>query len=161
TLSVAALASLGLHSITATTGGQVATLASAFGGQPGTPLLLSSGPGAGAQQQAFTLTILGQYSSWDNTTTVSLGAGVRRVHVSVTRPTGLTADVVIDPLTYLGPRTLTVTTGSQVLTINGALGIVSGPAAIQQIVPAQVGQASTQDIEITGVNTHFSQATTS
>src|SRR5262249_13771889 len=30
TLSVAALASLGLHSITATTGGQVATLASAF-----------------------------------------------------------------------------------------------------------------------------------
>jgi hypothetical protein len=80
TLSVQALAAIGVHSITATTGGEVASLANAFVVQPGTPLILSGGASA-PQQSAVTFTILGQATQWVNgSTTGQLRAG-RADHV--------------------------------------------------------------------------------
>jgi hypothetical protein len=57
------------HSIVATTLGEVAALVNAFVVQPGTPLILSSSPASGAQQANITLTVLGQATAWDATTT--------------------------------------------------------------------------------------------
>ena len=160
-LSVSAPAPLGAHAITAMTGGEVATLANAFVVQPGTPLILSSSPGSGSQQANVTLTILGQATAWDATTTVDLGAGVVVQSVQPTSATSLTVSAVVDPLATLGYRTLTVTTGAQVLAVSNAFLVTVGPAAISLLSPNEAGQGATLDVAISGVNTHFVNGVTS
>jgi Quinohemoprotein amine dehydrogenase, alpha subunit domain III len=154
-VSVAALASLGAHSLVATTLGEVAALVNAFVVQPGTPLILSSSPSSGAQQANITLTVLGQATAWDATTTVDLGAAITVLSVQPTSATSLTVRAVVDPFAALGSRSLTITTGAQVLTLANALLVTSGPAAISSLSPSQAGQGETLDVNIVGVNTHF------
>ena len=76
TVAVDALAPVGARAVTAQIGGQLAALINGFVVQPGTPLILSSSPASGQQQASVTLTILGQATAWDQTTTVDLGPGV-------------------------------------------------------------------------------------
>ena len=140
TLFVTADASLGIQSISATTGGEIATLANAFVVQPGTQRILSSSPGSGRQQEAVILTILGQETAWDESTTVALGDGITVGPVNVTSPTSLTVQVTVHPLTWLGYRSLSVTTGTQVLTLPNAFLVADGPAAIALLSPTQAGQ---------------------
>ena len=103
---------------TATTGGEVATMSNAFVVQPGTPLVLSSAPSTGQQQQNITLTILGQFTNWaEGETTVSVGNGVNVTLTTVTGPESITAQASIDWFATPGHRTITVTTGAQVLTL--------------------------------------------
>ena len=124
TLEIQALAGLGARAVTATTGGEIATMNNAFIVQPGTPLLLSAGPGSGQQQQNITLTILGQSTNWvQGQTTVNSGPGVTITPVNVTGPTSITANAKVEWFAALGVRALTVTTGSQVLTLPNALNI--------------------------------------
>ena len=160
-VAVAPLASLGAQGITATTGGEVATLANAFVVQPGTPLILSSTPGGALQQANVILTVLGQSTNWTTgATNVAFGAGVTIDSVAVTSPTALTVHAHVDPLTALGYRHLTVTTGTQVLTLPNALLIAPGPAAIAQMSPANADQGDTLNVAVTGTNTHFIQGVT-
>ena len=161
TITLAPLAQLGAHSLTATTAGEVASLTNAFIVQPGTPLILSSGPGSGQQQQNVSLTILGQFTQWVNgTTTVSYGSGVTINTVNVTSPISITVGASIEWWAQPGYRTLTVTTGSEVLTLPGAFYVTNGPAAISALNPASSGQGETHDIIVTGVNTHFTNGVT-
>jgi len=159
-LSVAALANTGNYTLTATTGGEAATLVNAFVVQAGTPLILSSAPTSGQQQGAVTFTILGQFTQWDSTTQVSFGTGVTISQVNVTGPTAITVNAVVQPTTYLGPRTLTVTTGTQALPLPDAFTVLPGPAVVSGLSPAQAAQGQTLSVVVTGTNTNFLQNVT-
>ena len=160
TVAVDALAPVGARAVTAQIGGQLVTLINGFVVQPGTPLILSSSPASGQQQAAVTLTILGQATAWDQTTTVDLGPGVAVGSIQPTSATALTVGAMVSPLALLGPRTLTVTTGGQVLTLGNAFSVTPGSAALSLLVPAQAGQGATLNVGITGVNTSFVAGTT-
>jgi hypothetical protein len=162
TISVEPLAALGAYGITATTGGEVATMANVFVVQPGTPLVLSSAPASGQQQQNVTLTILGQFTNWtEGETTVSVGNGVNVTLTTVTGFESITAQASIDWFATPGHRTITVTTGEQVLTLPNALLVTNGPAALSSPVsPAQGNTGQTMNVAVTGVNTHFAQGST-
>ncbi len=150
------LATVGVYTLTAQTGGESASLANAFVVQPGTPLILSSGPGSAPQQSSVTFTILGQSTNWtQGTTTVSLGAGVTVTSITVTSPTAITATAIVQATALTGPRDLTVTTGTQLLTYGSAFYVTSGPAAIALLVPAQGNQGQTLNVAITGSSTNF------
>jgi hypothetical protein len=161
-ISIGALATLGIRSVIATTAGETASMSNAFIVQAGTPLVLSSGPGSGQQQQNVILTIIGQFTNWSQAqTTVAIGNGVNVTGKTVTGPASITANATIDWFAPLGPRTMTVTTGSQVLTLPSALLVTAGPAFVSQVTPGQAGQNVPVSVVVTGTNTHFAQNSTS
>ena len=155
TLTLAALAPTGTHNASASTAGETAVLNSAFVVQPGTPILLSSTPSSAQQSANFTLGILGQYTKFDDTTTVSIVPGVLNLVTTRTSDTSLTVTGTVDPLAFIGSRNVVVTTGTQVLTLFNAFLITSGPSAISQVSPTQGNQGQSLIVAITGVNTHF------
>lgn len=185
-LAIPPYASLGTTSVTATTGGEIATLNQAFVVQAGTPIVLSASTGNGGavvqQQQTVPVTILGQVTQWDSTTTVTYGPGflistpvpgnlncngalnpgVVGVPL-VTGPTAMTVCVTALPLTYTGSYSLTVVTadqGNQTLTLYNSLSVQYGPAAVTALTPASGDQGQTLDVGITGTNTNFVQGST-
>jgi hypothetical protein len=163
TLSIPPLAPLGATWITAQTAGEAATMNNAFVVQAGTPLLLSSGPGSLPQQSSATFTVLSQATNWTPATppTVSYGPGVLVSNVNVTSPTSMTVTGAIDPLAYVGYRSLTVTSGLQVLGLSNVLYVSPGPAVIDSVTPNTAGQGADVNVTITGINTHWAQGVTS
>jgi hypothetical protein len=178
-VAIPPLAGLGATWVRATTGGEVATLNNAFVVQAGTPIILSASTGSGAavveQQQTVPVTILGQVTQWDSTTTVTFGAGfLVSTPVSgnlnctgslnpgqtgmplVTGPTAMTVCVTALPLTNPGVYTLTVVTGGQLLTLPNTLYVQRGPAAVTAVAPNSGNQGQTLDVALTGTNTNFS-----
>ena len=122
--------------MTATTAGEIASLTNAFVVQPGTPLILSSGPSSAQQQQNITFTILGQSTQWVNgTTTVNCGQRRHDQPVNVTSPTRSPQRRRLIGGRSPGYRTLTVTTGAQVLTLPFAFVRHQRPAAISALNP--------------------------
>jgi hypothetical protein len=163
TIVIPPLASEGPTWVQAKTAGEVATLNNGFVVQPGTPLLLSSGPGSLEQQSSAIFTILSQATKWSaaNPPTVSYGAGITLANVNVTGPTSMTVNGAVLPTTNVGWRDLTVTTGTQVLSLPSALYVAPGPAAINSIAPSSGGQGvNLPTVTITGVNTHWQQGVT-
>jgi len=160
-ITVDSLAYLGARTITVTTGGETASLNHAIIVQPGTPILLSSGPSLGVQQQSVTLTILGQLTQWTQyPPTVSVGPGISVGTPNVSSDTALSVGILISPFAYIGSRDVTVTAGSQVLTLPNAFLVAQGPAAISAVSPASADQGATLDITVTGTNTNFSSGIT-
>ncbi len=161
-LSLPALASLGATGATAQTLGEVANITNGFVVQPGTPLLLSSGPGSLPQQSSATFTILSQATTWlANPPTVDFGAGITLTSVNVTSDTSLTVKGLVVPTTNVGYRNLTVSTGAQVLTLSNAVYVSPGPAVVNSVSPSTGGQGGTYALTITGINTHWQQGVTS
>ncbi len=163
TLAIPPLASEGTTYAQARTGGEVATLNQAFVVTAGTPLLLSSGPGSVPQQSSAVFTILSQATNWSNANppTISYGAGITLTNVNVTSPTSMTVNGYVQPTTPIGYRNLTVTTGTQVLTINNAMYVSPGPAVVNGVSPNTGGQGvNLPAVQITGINTHWQQGVT-
>ncbi len=165
TLNLAPLASPGLRYVTATTGGEVATLVNGFVVTPGTPILtncVNCTPASNVKQQNnFTASVLGQFTAfvagWPaaGATTVDFGNGAIITNISVTGPQSVDVQGSIDPLAYLGCRDVTVTTGTQVLKLYGAFCVGAGPAVISQLSPNSGQQGATLDVNITGTNSDF------
>jgi len=161
TISINPLATVGAYNLTATTSGEIASLNNAFVVLAATPVILSSGPASGPQQGSITFTILGQSTNWQpGTTTVSYGDGIAINSVTVTSPTSITATGQISPTAYTGYRTLSVATGTQILTLPNAFLVTYGPAAIVALTPATAPQGDTLNVEVTGANTDFNQTNT-
>ena len=163
TISVPAYASEGATYVSATTGGEVASLNNGFVVSAGTPYLLSSGPGSEPQQGSATFTILAQQTGWSsaNPPMVSYGAGVNITNVQVTSPQSLTVSGSIQATTPLGYRNLTVINGTQVLSLANALYITSGPAAVNSVTPSTGGQGvNIPALQIMGTNTNWAQGVT-
>ncbi|MGA9977890.1 MAG: Ig-like domain-containing protein [Candidatus Sulfotelmatobacter sp.] len=163
TLTVPALAPLGTTYATAQTGGEIASIAHAFVVTAGTPLLLSSGPGSVPQQSTAVFTILSQATNWSalNPPTVSFGPGITLTNIIVTSNTSMTVQGFVQATTTVGPRNLTVSSGTQVLGLPNAVYITAGPAVINDVVPSTGGQGQNLPaVQINGTNTNWQQGVT-
>lgn len=161
TIVLPPLAPVGPTNASAQTEGEIANITNGFVVQAGTPLLLSSGPGSVPQQGRAVFTILSQATQWTtNPPTVDFGAGIVLTNTIVTSDTSLTVDGFVQATTPVGYRNLTVTTGSQVLSLGNAVYVSPGPAVINDIVPATAGQGATLNVTINGINTNWVQGTT-
>ena len=162
TLTVPALAPEGDTYASAQTGGEIATIFNGFVVQAGTPLLLSSGPGSLPQQSTALFTILSQATQWTvNPPTVSFGPGIVVTNVIVTSDTSLTANGYVIPTTYVGSYNLSVSSGTQLLSLPNAIYVSPGPAVINDLSPATANQgANLPAVQINGINTHWVAGTT-
>jgi 6-phosphogluconolactonase (cycloisomerase 2 family) len=163
TLSVAIspTAPTGLRTLCVFTGGEVAAYTNAFTVLPGTPTLNGVSPVGGQQGQTLTLNIIGQFTHWGAATTATFGPGVTLVgNLQIADSQTASAQVSIDPLANVGPRTVTLTTGTEI--VSGAFFSVTPSAAvITGISPTTANQgAQNVLIQINGNATHWAQGAT-
>jgi hypothetical protein len=163
-VTVADNAPIGPHDVTVTTGTEIAKLAGGFIVQPGTPIITSFGPTSILQgQQNMALTVTAKFTHFaQGITQVSLGSGVTINSVTVSSPTDLTAQISADPTASVGPRTLTVTTGTEVVFVINAFTVKVGTSVLLSLTP-NAGAPGQQNLPITmsGQLTNWVQGTSS
>ena len=122
----------GARTASLTTGTETATLNNAFTVTVPSPLLQPPTPKSGQQgQQSLSVVITGQFTHFaQGTTLVNLGAGITVASVTVSSFTSATALINIDPAAAAGTRTLTVTTGTEVVTLANAFTVSSAAIGI-------------------------------
>ncbi len=160
-VAVSSVAPTGLRTLCVSTLGENAAYANAFTVLPGTPTLNGVSPVNGQQGQTLTLTIIGQFTHWGPSTTATFGPGVTLVgSVQVVDSQTLSAQVSIDPLAFVGPRTVTITTGTEIVS-GSYFQVVAGGAIITDIAPTMANQgAQNVFVSITGNGTHWVQGQT-
>jgi len=160
-LTVAATAPVGPHDVTVTSSSEVVKLTGGFTVIAGTPILTSLVPASGQQGQTFPFTVTGNFTHFtQGTTQVSLGTGVTVIAISVTSATALTAQAAIDPAATPGTRTLTVTTGTEVVSATNVFTVQAATPIIYTLNPGGGSQGQQNlSVLITGLATHFVQGT--
>ena len=125
-VTIAETASVGARTVTVTTGPEVVFLVDGFTVQPGIPILTSLSRASGEQGQSFPVTITGKFTHFAHgTTVVDLGAGINVSDVVVSSPSSLSARVMIDVSASPGARTLTVTTGDEVVFVSDVFTVIA------------------------------------
>ena len=159
-LTIDPLATPGARTVTLTTGGEIAQLASGFTVIAATPVIVSANPNTGQQNATLDVVVTGQLSNFQpGVTTASFGAGITVNTVTVTSPTTATVNIAIGPLAFSGPRTITLTTGAEsAQSASDAFTVLGGSATLAPLSPTSGQQGGTLDVTIAGTNTHFSQA---
>ena len=159
-ITIDALAQIGLRTVTLQTAGEAAHRVNGFNVLAGTPLVTSLTPITGRQGETLNVTILGQYTNFQqNVSVADFGAGITVHSLTVNAPTSATANISIDPITPLAGRTITVTTGTEVAT-GGSFQVQAGTAILTQVSPASARQGETVTVDIVGQNTHFAAGAT-
>ena len=153
--------------MTATTGGEVATGVNVFTVIQTQPELLAVVSSSEVQGWTGTVTLTGQYTHFNtascspNCSTVNFGTGITVNSVTASSATSIQANITVQPTTTLGYRNVTVTTGSEAVSLTNAFDVTIGPAAIQgPLNPASGAQNTSITVLVTGSQTHFLQGTT-
>jgi sugar lactone lactonase YvrE len=90
---------------------------------------LAASPTSGVQGQSLSVTLTGTGTNWiAGQTTASFGGEINVDTFSVTGATSATAQITISQTAALGPRTITTTTGSEVITGVDAFTVNASPA---------------------------------
>jgi Bacterial Ig-like domain (group 2)/Kelch motif/WD40-like Beta Propeller Repeat/Galactose oxidase, central domain len=128
-LKIDPAAATGARAVILTTSTEVDTLANGFTVNPTKPTLLSVNPAIGRQgQQNLSVALTGQFTNWvQGTTTANFGAGISVSSLTVTSPTNATAVLNIDTAAVPGPRTVTLTTGSEIVTLTPGFTVSGAP----------------------------------
>ena len=126
----------------------------------GQPALTSVVPASAAQGVTLDVALSGVNTTFaSGTTTVGFGAGIAVNSVTVTSPTSATANITVSPTAFTGGRTVTVTTGTEVVT--NAFAVTAGAALLSAVSPTSGQQGQTNlNLTVTGQNTHFVQDVT-
>ena len=83
-----------------------------------TPVVVWASPSSASPGQTAVVTILGQNTNFrSGVTQVYAGAGIAVSNISVANGTTLTVQFAVAPGATLGPRSITVTTGSEEATL--------------------------------------------
>ena len=151
-ITVAANATVGMRTISVTTGAQNESLVNGFTVLAGTPVVTQINPNIGTPGAAVNVTVYGQYTNWVNGTTVaSFGPGISvggaaegaAGPVVVSGAGQFTAALTLDAAAALGPRTVTVTTGGEVENVPAGFtvqpAVVSPPTIISLSPGANAG----------------------
>ncbi|HZR29627.1 MAG TPA: RHS repeat-associated core domain-containing protein [Terriglobales bacterium] len=163
TLNIAATATLGTRTVTVTTNGEVVSLANGFTVNPATPVITQVNPKSGLQgQQNLSIAITGVATHFAQGTSVAtFGAGITVGSLTVNSATSATAIVNISPTTTVGPRDVTITTGTEMATLTGGFTVNPGPAILTLVNPNSGAQGSQNlPVTITGQFTHFTSGVT-
>ncbi len=140
------------RTVTVTTGGQQLSFANAFTVLPGMPNITQISPNIGVPNSTVTVTITGQFTNWVNGTTVAnFGPGVS-VNGGGSGATGTltinnaytaTATLTVDANATLGSRNVTVTTGTQILTVTNGFTVqadTTTPPSVTYVSPTRGAQ---------------------
>ena len=103
----------GARTATMTSGGETASLNSAFTVTAGTPVITSVSPNSLAQGAMGNITVTGQSTSFSGLSTANFGAGVVINQVTFNSATSLTVNVTVGRTATTGTNNVTITTGSQ------------------------------------------------
>lgn len=161
-ITIAANAAIGPRSVSVTTGTEIVTLANGFQISVSSPIISSISPNSGAQAESGPVAITGQNTHFvQGITQLDLGAGVSVSNVAVSCATCLSAQAAIAEMAALGPRTVTVTTGSEVVTLANGFTVTAGTPRIISFNPTGGRQGQTFTLTVVGRFTHFAQGTTS
>ncbi len=161
-LAVDPAATIGTRALTVTTGAEVASAAGVLTVQAATSGLYTLNPGGGSQgQQNLSVVITGLATHFAQGTSVaSFGAGVTVASLTVASATSATAIVNIDPAAIPGARTVTLTTGAEVVSFTNGFTISASGPIVYTLNPGGSSQGATGlQVQITGLNTHFTQGT--
>ena len=162
-LNIDPAATVGPRNVTLTTGTEAVTLANGFAVTNSTPVLTTVNPNAGQQgQQNLSVTLTGQFTHWlQGTMTVTFGAGITVASVTVNSATTATAVLNIDPAAAIGVRNVTLTTGTEVVTLANSFAVTNGTPLLTTVNPntGLQGQQSVS-VAINGQFTHWVQGTT-
>jgi LEA14-like dessication related protein len=153
----------GQESVSATTLGEFSSGTNVFTVTQTQPELLSVVVASQVQGWTGTVNLTGRFTHFNtapgcspNCTTVNFGTGITVNSVSAGDATHIAANITVDPVTTTGYRNVSVTTGSEVVTMTSAFDVTPGPAAIQgPLNPASGAQNSTLVVHVTGSQTHF------
>jgi hypothetical protein len=126
-LSIDPAATLGARNVMLATNAEVVALNDGFTVLPGTPTLTNVNPNAGQPgQQNLSVSLTGQFTHWvQGTSTASFGAGITVASLTVNSATTATAVLNIDAAAATGVRTVTVTTGSEVVTLANSFAVAA------------------------------------
>ena len=162
-ITVNATAPAGQYNVTATTGGEIATGINVFTVNQSEPELLAVVPDSGVQGlTASPVTLTGDFTNFVNgTTTANFGTGITVNSVTVTSSTQAKANITVSPTTTLGYRNVSVTTGTQIVSLANAYQVIQGPAEIVgSLNPSTGAQGQSYNVVVTGSQTHFAQGVT-
>ena len=135
-LNISTAAAAGVRTVQFVTGSEVVTLTNGFSVTT-SPLLQRVSPNAAQQgTQNLSVSITGTNTHFvQGTSTATFGAGITVVSVAVSSATALTAVIGIDPLALTGPRDVTVTTGTEIVTLAGGFTVLPPPPAVSTNLP--------------------------
>ena len=148
---------VGGYSLVMSTGGENAN--GTYSVAANTPTLTIT-PSSGLIGTTVPVNFIGDFTHFVNgTTTLNIdGQGVTLTNFSVTSAASATAKLVIAGSAPLGVRTLTMTTGLEVVTT--PFSVTSTPAVLTYITPNHSPVSSTLNIVISGAYTSFQQGVT-
>src|SRR6266850_476865 len=137
--------------------GRIDVLAAILGG---TPAITSVNPSRGEQGRSLTISVTGRSTHFDQARThLSLGGDLTTTNLVVASPTSLTAHLDIAANATVGTRTLTVTTGAEVVTLNNGFTVTAGLPVIATVTPNSGQQGQNVTLAVAGQFTHFAQGT--
>src|SRR5262249_50745920 len=148
-ISISAGATIGNRTVTATTGGEVASLLNGFAVTAGTPVLLMLNPVSGQQgQQNLNVQIAGQFTHFvQGTTQVSFGGGITVNNVTVGNATSLTANISIPAAAAVGSRTVTATTAAETASLSNGFSVTAGTPLLLTVNP-NTGPQGQQNLNV-------------
>ena len=162
-LNISATATAGASNVTVTTGREVVTLTNGFTVTNGTPVLTQVNPNTGQQGQSnLSVTLTGQFTHWlQGTTAATFGAGITITSLTVNSATSATAILNISATATAGAHNVTLTTGTEVVTLTNGFTVTNGTPVLTLVNPntGQQGQ-SNLSVALTGQFTHWLQGTT-
>ena len=162
-ITIANDANPGLRTVVAATGSEVITLSSTFNvQQPSvTPLITLVSPNSGSQGGSGPVTIVGQNTHFaQGSTQVDFGADITVSGITVTCSTCLSVTLAVAATAATGPRTVTVTTGTEVVQLAAGFTVTATPPLLTSMVPASGHQGQAVSSTITGLYTHWVQGQT-
>ena len=133
-ITISPSAIVGARTVTVTTGSEVASLTSGFTVLQGVAEITLITPNVGRTAQTLDVNVTGQFTNWQSgVTRASFGPGISVGGaaegalglVTITSTTSATAHIIINSVASLGPRDVTVTTGSSTQMIAGGFTVQS------------------------------------
>jgi RHS repeat-associated protein len=157
-LTIEATAAATVRTLTVTSGSEVVQLANAFT-VIGPPYLVAMTPHTAPQGETnVPVTITGQNTHFTNASVINLGEGVTLASVVATDSTDLVAQMTVSPTALVMTRDLTVTSGTEVVTLPGVFTVMTPAPALLTLAPNSGQPGTSLSIAITGQNTHFSNS---
>ena len=154
-------AALGSRTVTLTTGTEVASSVGGFTVLAGLPTLTSVNPVVGTQAESLTVVLNGAFTNFtQGATGVSFGSGISVGTVTVNGPTLASVPITIGAFATVGPRSVTVVTGTEVATLVNGFTVIAGTPGLTVIDP-NIGRPNENiAVSVTGEFTNFQQGVT-
>jgi len=164
-ITVLSSAPVGFASLTTYTDGETVTLPQAIDIEQGYPTLLATTPASGEQGATMSLQVLGRYTHWQQgVTSAAFNQNITVNSIVVVDSSSAIVNITVNPTAYVDTyclpaypsnHTITITTGTEQVSLPGTFCVSQGAAQINSVAPLSGIQGSTEQVTITGSATNF------